>query len=287
MKKISILMVIAATMSFISCAQAPKAQLKTDIDSLSYATGMARTEGLMNYLVQQLRIDTTYMDDFMKGFVNGSNSYSDKDIAYAAGIQIGQTVSKHWVEGLNQQIFGTDSTKTLNRDDMVAGFIAGVTGKDMKMPMMEAQSYSQSAIQKVQEKALEEQFGDNKKAGEEFLAANKDKEGVITTESGLQYKVITEGKGAVPQRTDRVVVNYKGTLVDGTEFDSSYSRNEPFKTPVTRVIPGWTEALLLMPVGSKWEVYIPYNLAYGTSNQGTIKPFSALIFEVELLDIEK
>ena len=287
MKKLSILMIIAAAMSFMSCAQTtPTAQLKTDIDSLSYATGMARTDGLISHLLQ-MRVDTADMDDFMRGFANGSQGYTDKDIAYATGLQIGQMVSKHWVEGFNQQIFGTDSTKSINRNDMIAGFVAGVTGKNMKMQMMEAQNYAQTAMDKVKEKALEEQFGDNKKAGEEFLAANKSKEGVITTESGLQYKIITEGKGEVPTTSDRVKVNYRGTLVDGTEFDSSYSRNEPFVTPTTRVIKGWTEALTLMPVGSKWELYIPYDLAYGTANQGQIKPFSALIFEVELLGIEK
>jgi FKBP-type peptidyl-prolyl cis-trans isomerases 1 len=288
MKKLSILMVIAAAMSFVSCAQTPKAQLKTDIDSLSYATGLARTDGLMDYLVRQLRIDTTYMDDFMKGFINGSQGYSDKDIAYVAGLQIGQTVSKHWVEGINQQVFSGDSTKTINRNDMIAGFVAGVTGKDMKMPLMEAQGYSQTAMDKVREKAIEEQFGENRKAGEDFLAANKNKEGVITTASGLQYKILTKGNGPIPTADDRVKVNYRGTLIDGTQFDSSYDRNEPFSTNAGRgVIQGWIETLQLMPVGSKWEIYVPADLAYGSGGQGEIKPFSTLIFEIELLEIEK
>ncbi|NDV60026.1 FKBP-type peptidyl-prolyl cis-trans isomerase [Bacteroides sp. 519] len=287
MKKVSILMIIAAAMSFVSCAQAPKAQLKTDVDSLSYSIGMARTDGLMNWLVGQVKMDTTYMDDFMRGFIAGSQGITDKDIAYATGLSLGQNVSKNWVEGFNQQLFSGDSTKTLTRDDMIAGFVAGVTGKDMKMQLMEAQSYMETNMQKIAEKAIEEKYGENKKAGEDFLAANKDKEGVITTESGLQYKVITEGTGSIPEKTDRVVVNYRGTLVDGTEFDSSYSRNEPFKTLVGRgIIQGWTEALSLMPVGSKWEIYIPYDLAYGTQDKGQIKPFSTLIFEMELLEIE-
>ncbi len=286
MKKLSFLIVAAITMSFFSCAQTPQANLKTDIDSLSYATGMARTDGLINYLVTQMRVDTTYMDEFIKGFNEGARSYSAKDLAYVAGMSIGQNVGKYWVEGMNQEVFGTDSTKTVSRENMVAGFVAGVTGKNQKMDIMQAQAYSQGAMEKLKEKALEDQFGDNKKAGEDFLAANKSKEGVQTTESGLQYKIITEGKGAIPQKTDRVKVNYRGTLIDGTEFDSSYGRNEPLVIGVGQVIAGWTEALTMMPVGSKWELYIPQDIAYGARNQGAIQPFSALIFEVELLGIE-
>ncbi|MDL2212492.1 FKBP-type peptidyl-prolyl cis-trans isomerase [Bacteroides sp. OttesenSCG-928-D19] len=287
MKKVSILMVIVAAMSFVSCAQAPKANLKTDLDSLSYATGVARTDGLIGYLTGQMRVDTAYMADFMRGFLLGVESVSDKDFAYTAGVQIGQTVGKYWVEGLNQQIFGTDSTKTISKENMVAGFVAGVTGKNLKMPLMEAQAYSQQAMESIKAKAMESEFGENKKAGEEFLAANKGKEGVVTTESGLQYKVIKAGNGEIPQKDSRVKVHYKGTLTDGTEFDSSYGRGEPSTFRADQVIAGWTEALTLMPVGSKWELYIPQNLAYGTRNQGQIKPFSALVFEVELLSIEK
>lgn len=287
MKKLSILMVAAVAVGLVSCtAQSPKATLKTDIDSLSYATGMARTEGLKMYLMQQ-GVDTAYMADFMKGFNEGAQRVSKKDVAYLTGMQIGQMVSKNWVEGLNQQIFGTDSTKTLSRNDMLAGFVAGVTNDTTKMSMMFAQTYSQQAVEKIKEKALIEQYGDNKEAGEKFLAENKTKEGVQTTESGLQYKVITEGKGEVPTSSSRVKVNYKGTLIDGTEFDSSYKRNEPTTFRADQVIKGWTEALTMMPVGSKWELYIPQDLAYGSRDQGQIKPFSTLIFEVELVEIEK
>ena len=118
-------------------------------------------------------------------------------------------------------------------------------------------------------------------------AGIKTKEGVQVTPSGLQYKVIKQGKGAVPTATDKVSVHYRGTLIDGTEFDSSYKRNKPTEFAANQVIKGWTEALTMMPVGSKWELYIPQELAYGSRNQGQIKPFSTLIFEVELLDIVK
>ena len=287
MKKVSILMVAAVAASLVSCtAQSPKATLKTDIDSLSYATGMARTEGLQMYLMQQ-GVDTTQMADFMRGFNEGAKMTNKKDVAYLTGMQIGQMVSKNWVEGLNQQMFGNDSTKTLSKNDMLAGFVAGVTKDESKMTMQFAQTYSQSGVEKIREKAIIEQYADNKEAGEKFLAENKSKEGVQTTESGLQYKVITTGKGEVPTASSRVKVNYRGTLIDGTEFDSSYKRNEPTTFRADQVIKGWTEALTMMPVGSKWELYIPQDLGYGSRDQGQIKPFSTLIFEVELVEIEK
>ena len=288
MKKVSILMVAVAAASLVSCtAQSPKATLKTDIDSLSYATGMARTEGLQMYLIQQAGVDTAYMADFMKGFNEGANKVSKKDVAYLTGMQIGQMVSKNWLEGLNQQVFGTDSTKTLSKNDMLAGFVAGVNNDTTRMTMQFAQTYSQDAMGRIQEKALAEQYADNKEEGEKFLAENKSKEGVQSTESGLQYKIIKAGKGDVPVASSRVKVNYKGTLIDGTEFDSSYKRNEPTTFRADQVIKGWTEALTMMPVGSKWELYIPQDLAYGSRDQGQIKPFSTLIFEVELVEIEK
>ena len=128
-------------------------------------------------------------------------------------------------------------------------------------------------------KATAEKYADNKAAGEKFLAENKAKEGVVTTPSGLQYKIITKGNGAVPADSSKVKVNYKGTLIDGTEFDSSYKRNEPATFRANQVIKGWTEALTMMPVGSKWELYIPYDLAYGSRETGSqIKPF--LYFDI-------
>ena len=129
------------------------------------------------------------------------------------------------------------------------------------------------------------QYKDSIAAGDKFLAENAKREGVVTLPSGLQYEIIKEGRGPVPTEANTVKVNYKGTLINGTVFDSSYDRKEPTTFGVTQVIPGWTEALKLMPVGSKWKVYIPYNLAYGGQDRGTIPPFSNLIFEVELLEI--
>ena len=288
MKKVSIFMAIAAAASLASCtAQAPKANLKTDIDSLSYSIGMAQTQGLKGYLTGRLDVDTAYMAEFIKGLNEGANKTSKKDIAYMAGLQIGQQISNQMMKGINQELFAGDSTKTISKDNFLAGFIAGTLEKGGVMTMEAAQEYTRTAMETIKAKAMEEKYADNTAAGEKFLAENKAKEGVKTTESGLQYKVITEGKGEIPADTCKVKVNYKGTLIDGTEFDSSYKRNEPATFRANQVIKGWTEALTMMPVGSKWELYIPQELAYGSRESGQIKPFSTLIFEVELVGIEK
>ncbi len=144
----------------------------------------------------------------------------------------------------------------------------------------------QAQVQQKQEAKRLAAEATNKKAGAAFLAANASKPGVVTTPSGLQYKVLTAGSGPKPAATDSVVCNYRGTLIDGTEFDSSYKRGQPATFPVGRVIKGWTEALQLMPVGSKWQLVIPSDLAYGDRGQGPIGPNSTLVFEVELMSIQ-
>ncbi|MCK9158996.1 MAG: FKBP-type peptidyl-prolyl cis-trans isomerase [Bacteroidaceae bacterium] len=288
MKKVSILMVAGAALSFAACtAQAPKANLKTDIDSLSYAIGMANTQGLKPYLTGRLNVDTAYINEFIKGVTDGTKKTSKKEIAYMAGLQIGQQISNQMVKGINEQLFEGDSTKTISKDNFLAGFISGTLEKSGKMTMSQAQAYAQEKMETIKEKVSETKYADNKVAGEKFLAENKTKAGVITTKSGLQYKIITKGTGAIPSDTSKIKVNYKGTLIDGTEFDSSYKRNQPAEFRANQVIKGWTEALTMMPVGSKWELYVPQDLAYGSKMAGKIKPYSTLIFEVELLDITK
>ena len=289
MKKVSILAAVAIATGLASCtAQAPKATLKTDVDSLSYAIGISQTNGLKDYLSQRMEMDTAYIADFLKGVNDAANKTSKKDQAYLLGLQIGsQMAGPQAIKGMNHQLFADDSTMTVNKSDILAGVFAGVLNKDMKITPEEAQVLIQKMMESIKGKAAEKKYADNKAAGEKFLAENKTKEGVKTTASGLQYKVITEGKGEIPNDTCKVKVNYRGKLIDGTEFESTYTRNEPFVTNVGGVIKGWTEALKMMPVGSKWELYIPQELAYGSRDQGQIKPFSTLIFEVELLSIEK
>jgi FKBP-type peptidyl-prolyl cis-trans isomerase FklB len=286
MRKFGFFAVALAAISFASCtAQAPKAEFKNEIDSLSYMFGVANTQGLDYYISGQLGVDTTYMADFIAGVVAGVSQNTPKDVAYNAGLQIGQQITGRIIEGINNQLFAGDSTQALNQDNFIAGFVSALKKKPGMVTPEEASAYVQTHADAIKAKALEAKYGENKAAGEKFLAENAKKEGVKTTESGLQYKVIKEGKGAIPTETSTVKVHYKGTLVDGTEFDSSYNRNEPTSFRANQVIKGWTEALTMMPVGSKWELYIPQELAYGTRETGDIKPFSTLIFEVELLEV--
>ena len=173
----------------------------------------------------------------------------------------------------------------------IQGFKDGLTGAKTLLTEQEAQAVLQEVgteVQKAQREKMEKAGAANKTEGEAFLAANKGKEGVVTLPSGLQYKILTAGTGPKPTAADTVVCNYKGTLIDGKEFDSSYKRGQPATFPVNGVIKGWTEALQLMPVGSKWQLFIPPNLAYGERGAGgDIGPDATLIFEVELVSIQE
>ena len=271
---------------FTACGNsAPRASLKNDVDTMSYAIGMAQTQGLKEYLVGSLGVDTAYLADFIKGLNEGVNAGENKKkAAYYAGIQIGQQISTRMMKGINHEIYGDDSTKTISLKNFMAGFVGAVTGKKGLMTMEEANETAQRKMQEIKARELESRFGTNKEAGEKFLAANAKKEGVKTLPSGVQYKVIKEGTGAIPADTSLVKVHYEGRLVNDTIFDSSYQRGEPALFRANQVIKGWTEALCHMPEGSVWEVYIPQELAYGERQQNKIDPFSALIFKIELVE---
>ena len=270
---------------FTGCGNStPKANLKSDVDTLSYVFGMARTQGLKEYL-SQTGVDTTYMADFIKGLNEGANSGDDKKkAAYYAGIQIGQQIANQWVSGMNRELFGDDSTKTISLKNLMAGFVSGIKANGL-MTVDSAQVLAQSMMSTIKAKELEKTYGGNKEAGEKFLAANKTKEGVKTLPSGVQYKVIKEGNGPIPADTSLVKVHYEGKTVEGKVFDSSYERGEPINLRCNQTIKGWTDAMVHMPAGSVWEVYIPQDLAYGEREQGDIKPFSALIFKIELIEV--
>ena len=290
MKKLFFGAVVAcAAATFVACGNStPKADLKNDVDTMSYAMGMSQTQGLKEFLVERMGVDTAYMDDFIKGLNDGANAGDDKKkAAYYAGIQIGQQISNQMVMGINHEVFGDDSTKTISLKNFMAGFVSGVTGKKGLMTVEEAGIMAQTKMQQIKSKTMETKYGDNKKKGEDFLVANKKKEGVKTLPSGVQYKVIKEGTGAIPSDTSMVSCHYEGRTIDGKVFDSSYKRNQPLKLRCNQTIKGWTDAMVHMPVGSTWEVYIPQELAYGEREQGDIKPFSVLIFKIELLGIEK
>ena len=280
-------MAIAAASFVTSCGNSTssKPNLKNDVDTLSYAMGMAQTQGLKQYLAQ-MEIDTTYMDAFIKGLNEGANAGDDKKkAAYYMGIQIGQQISNRMVKGINHELFGEDPTKTISLKNFMAGFVQGVKGKKGMMTVEQAGQVAQMKMMAIKAKNMEEQYGPLKKKGEEWMAANAKKAGVKTLPSGVQYKVIKEGSGAMPKDTSTVKVNYEGRLIDGTVFDSSYKRGEAVTLRANQVIKGWTEALVHMPAGSVWEVYIPQELAYGDREQGQIKPYSPLVFKIELISV--
>lgn len=198
-------------------------------------------------------------------------------LSYAIGIDMGTSLKKNAIDVDTDVLFR-------GIKDALSGGKQLMTEQELKETIQAAQK-ELAAKQQEKTKALAEK---NKKEGEEFLAANKKKKGVKALPSGLQYKVITEGKGKMPKATDTVTVNYKGMLIDGTEFDSSFKRNEPATFPVSGVIKGWTEALQLMKEGAKWQLVIPADLAYGERGTpgGPIGPNAVLVFEVELLSIK-
>ena len=289
MKKFMFMAVMAiAAVAITSCGNStPKANLKSDIDSMSYAIGMAQTQGLKEYLVDRLGVDTANMAQFIKGLNEGANAGDDKKkAAYYAGIQIGQQISNQMIKGINREVFGDDSTQTISLKNFMAGFISGTTGKKGLMTVEQAQQLAQDKMRQVKAKAMEKTYGPNKIACEKFLAENAKKEGVKTLKSGVQYKVIKEGTGAIPSDTSKVKVHYEGRTIDGNVFDSSYKRGEPVELRCNQTIKGWTDAMVHMPAGSTWEVYIPQELAYGEREQSSIKTFSVLIFKIELISVD-
>lgn len=229
------------------------------------------------------------ISEFLNGLKESLNAPESK-AAYMAGVSVGGQISKQMMPGIIQQIYGPNSKEKLNSDAFLAAMATAM--KQGKFAVAEPSTVFNAKMQEAQAKAQAREEEELKKAnagviaeGEKFLAENKTKEGVVALPSGLQYKVVKEGTGAKPAAADMVKVNYKGTLLDGTVFDSNEGK-EPITFNANRVIKGWTEALQLMPVGSKWILYIPYDLAYGAQGSGDrIKPFSTLIFEVELLEI--
>ena len=288
MKKFSILAAVALAAIMGSCTNGtPKANLKDDVDTLSYAIGLAQTQGLKEYLTQRMGVDTTYIDEFIKGLNEAANAGDNKKkAAYYAGLQIGQQVSQQMIKGINYEVFGDDSTRTISLKNFMAGFISGTTGKNGLMTIDEASQTAQSLMQSVKARVMAEKYGDWKKQCEDYMAEVAKKEGIKELGDGIYYEVLTEGTGAIPADTSRVSVNYEGKLLNDTIFDSSYQRNEPAKFMVKQVIPGWTKALTNMPVGSTWRVYIPQEQAYGERETGKILPYSCLIFKIELLGIE-
>ena len=296
MKRFELLLALICCVPLLAMAGKKKAKVveepaKPDtvtIDQFSYAIGKANTNGLIEYLIQRAGIDTTYMDDFLRGFNEGIITVADrKEKARLAGLDIREQVENQIIPQISKQVNGTDSA--LNKRLFIAGFRDGITGNNdyMNISMDSTQTLVRKQMEYYHAAQMESKYGENRRAGEEFLKKNAKEKDVVTTASGLQYKILTKGEGEVPTATQRVKVNYEGKLLDGTVFDSSYERGNPATFGCNQVIKGWQEALTMMPVGSKWQLFIPQELAYGDREAGKIPPFSMLTFTVELLSIEK
>ena len=273
----------------------PRTSLSSRNDTLSYAAGMVQTVGLLRFLKQQHNVDTTHLEAFLRGYTDAmSKEFDDDHYAYIAGMQVALTAYRNNIPLAEKALAAVGDTAfslQLFNEGFVAALQAEHNGTRTRLessptaPLISdslAQALFRGAVEA--EKRLESEQAI--KAGETFLEENATKEGVVTTASGLQYKVLVAGDGAVPVATDEVTVKYEGRLIDGTVFDSSYKRKgQTNKFRADQVIKGWTEALTMMPVGSKWELYIPQELAYGSRKMGSIPPYSALIFTVELVAV--
>jgi FKBP-type peptidyl-prolyl cis-trans isomerase FklB len=260
--------------------------LNNSSDSLSYAAGVALTNGLVSYLLQQ-KMDTTMMSDFVRGLREGIRSVGDpKQKAYMVGLDIARQVNERMLPGISEEF--KDSPDSIISDLLCRGFIDAIEGDSTVFTYDAADKFftEKRALDKIaKENKL---YGPNREAGEQFLKENAKKDSVIVLPSGLQYKVLVKGNGEVPLEDQKVQVNYEGRLIDGTVFDASARHGDkPSEFKPNQVIKGWTEALTMMPVGSKWQLFIPYYLAYGNRSAGEIKPYSTLIFDVELVGIVK
>lgn len=267
-------------------ASVQKVEEKVDtvpMSEFSYAFGIAQTNGLLNYLVQRMGVDTTYMADFLQGFEYAEMTPEVLKLkAWVSGTEIRRQLEGQILPQANRQV--NDSVDLLDKNLFIDGFRSAIQGTT-RIPQDSAQAVANRQLAYYHRVKMDSKYGANRIAGENFLKENARKDSVKVTPSGLQYKVLTAGTGPVPTAKQRVKVHYEGKLLDGTVFDSSYKRQQPATFACDQVIKGWTEALTMMPVGSKWQLFIPQELAYGDREAGKIPPYSMLIFTVELLEI--
>lgn len=289
MKKIALValtLLVSASFSTISAGKKKENKKKIEVrpvltgkaDSLSYAAGIEATNGLIPFVQQQYKVDTAYMADFIAGYKEAvATAGHPRSTARLAGMQIAQMVIDRILPGTGNQLKGTGMA--LNDSAFQQGFTAALASDTTVFTIQGAQDYKQQVLSS---------------AGEQWLAQNAKKEGVQVLPDGLQYKVLVKGEGPMPKESDEVKVVYEGRLTDGTVFDATYkhpgnkedgSTITPDQFNVGGLIRGWKEALTMMPVGSKWEIYVPQELGYGARAAGQIPPYSTLVFTLELKEI--
>ena len=280
-KYLMIALVLVASASLFTASAAKKKNVKkvtpvvlaTESDSLSYAAGVHATRGLIPFIQQSYKVDTAYMADFIRGYEEAiAKANTPQGTAYIVGMQIAQMVNQRILPGTREEL--KSAKDSIDAAMFSRGFVAALANDTTLFSVKKAGEFKTQILAG---------------AGEKFLAENAKKPGVKVLPSGLQYKVIKAGQGEVPKATDEVEVIYEGRLIDGTVFDAT-SKHGGAKTDKFRagnLIKGWTEALTTMPVGSKWQLYIPYELAYGERQAGQIPPYSTLVFDLELVSIVK
>ena len=285
MKKMVIVALAAIVAAgFVSCKKVGKlgkranVELKNDVDTFAYAVGIGT-----------LGVDSAYFGDFLKGLeVSANEGASKKHKAYNAGIALGMQVAM-MAKNISMQVYDGDSAMSIPMKTFLAGFKNGVAGNYFLTNPAAANEIAMAKMSAIKAEYAKEKYKDNKEAGEKWIAEKAKEKDVMPLDStGVYYKVIKEGNGPIPADTSMVEVNYEGKTIDGEVFDTTAEKGNPVTFRVNQVIKGWTEALIRMPAGSKWEVYIPAELAYGERATGkSIKPYSALQFQIELLSVKK
>ncbi|MBR1687917.1 MAG: FKBP-type peptidyl-prolyl cis-trans isomerase [Prevotella sp.] len=300
MKKLILLALVILTGAAFNTAEAKKkkdkkkatpvavvpVKLLNSSDSLSYAAGMTIAPNFLQYLQQVEKVDTAYYNDVLRGYNDFLAQKDDpKFRAYAAGLSAANQISGPTVDKMRRDF--TDTPDTIVATLVERGFADGISGDTTVFKNnTAANKFFRQRGEENRQIREEKLYGANKRAGQEFLRQNARRDSVVTLPSKLQYKVLVKGNGPIPKKTDEVQVYYEGRLIDGTVFDSHRSDGgKPATFRPTQVIKGWTEALTMMPVGSKWQLYIPQELAYGKRAAGKIPPYSTLIFDVELVGI--
>ncbi len=296
MKKIAIALASVMMLCVVACDNSGKApKLTSEADSISYALGLANGGNMRMRGAMMGQLDTTDISGFVKGLQDGLKYANDstKDSYYAGlqfGLQFGKNLTAEQMEEFSRQLFGSDSTQNINAKLIKAGLLMGAKGNTSFMTLEQAGDYVQAkfdSLQQARQAEAEAEAQRYRQENEEYMAKLADNKELQVLDSTIYYQVITEGTGAIPADTSRVEVLYEGRLIDGTVFDSTNEDNEPRSFQANQVIDGWTAALTHMPVGSKWKVYIPWDKAYGVyGNGGVIKPYSALVFTIELVGIE-
>jgi FKBP-type peptidyl-prolyl cis-trans isomerase FklB len=295
MKKMFFAAVAAIAMLSACNNSNPQASFKSDIDSLSYEIGLAYSEQAKMPMLQGV-VDSAFIDDLLKGIKEGTMVGDDmKKKAYMIGLSIGMNSDMQVLKNIEQAAFGNDSTKQLSRLNYLAGLADGLKGTSTykldSVVVDSRQAYMKMSerIEDLRAKALQEEYAEEKEKNEAFMDDNSQKEGVLHLSDGVQYKVLKEGKGAIPTIANSVKVKYEGRLINGEVFDSSVNQPDGVTTfpPLSNLIKGMQVALTKMPVGSEWEIYIPWHVGYGVNGQRGIPPFSTLIFKVTLVEIVK